>query len=224
MTIADKTRAPQVLKDTMVRKDFQTWKDPGERHKLRWGPPGTVVRMCLERARLFTQSYKQTEGQPEVIRRAEALAHILENMTIYIRDGERIVGNFASDPASLPIMPELAVEWLEEGIREQWDDLLDEEGHRELGEIMDYWRDKCIDAKVKALLPDYLSKWVTYGGSGGIISADQYQADRAALPLHDSVGGKGGGKRYHAYFGGRVRQYQIDSPLDADSEIVPGGQ
>ena len=46
------------------------------------------VKICLERARLLTESYKKTEGQPMVLRRAKGLASILENMTIYIKDRE----------------------------------------------------------------------------------------------------------------------------------------
>ena len=178
------SKATQGLRYNIVRKDFQTWKEPGQKHKLRWGPPGTEVRICLERARLLTESYKITEGQPEVIRRAKALAHILENMSIYIKDGERIVGNFACTPSHLPIMPEIAVDWLEERVREEWDDLLDEAGHSEFKQIIDYWRERCIDYKVKAILPEPIKRWITYDGSGGVVSADEYQMDRAWVPLN----------------------------------------
>ena len=40
------------------------------------------IRICLERARLLTGSYKATEGEPMILRRAKAFAHILEKMTI----------------------------------------------------------------------------------------------------------------------------------------------
>lgn len=38
------------------------------------------------RAILITESYRQTENEPMVIRRAKAFAHILENIPIVIRD------------------------------------------------------------------------------------------------------------------------------------------
>lgn len=38
--------------------------------------------ICPERALLWTESYKQTEGQPQEVRVAKALAHVLRNMTI----------------------------------------------------------------------------------------------------------------------------------------------
>ena len=41
------------------------------------------------RAILITESYRQTENEPMVIRRAKAFAHILENIPIVIRDLER---------------------------------------------------------------------------------------------------------------------------------------
>ncbi len=38
------------------------------------------------RAVLITESYKQTENEPMIIRRAKAFQHILENIPIIIRD------------------------------------------------------------------------------------------------------------------------------------------
>ena len=52
--------------------------------------------ICIEKTRFMTESYRQTEGEPEIIRRVKALAHTLRNITIIIRDGELIVGNGAS--------------------------------------------------------------------------------------------------------------------------------
>ena len=40
-----------------------------------------------------------------VVRRAKALAKVIENMTIYIKDKEIIVGNFASTPNSMALFP-----------------------------------------------------------------------------------------------------------------------
>ena len=174
----------QELKRTIIRKDLQTKKEKGQRHEMRWGAGGRSVRICLERARFITESYRQTEGEPHVIRRAKALSHILSNMTIFIRDGELIVGNFASDPASLPFMPELATDWLQQRVKDEWRDLLDKEDHAEFDRIMDYWRIRCIDAKVKAILPDYLKPWITYRDNEGVVSADEYQVDRAFPALN----------------------------------------
>jgi pyruvate formate-lyase/glycerol dehydratase family glycyl radical enzyme len=52
--------------------------------------------LCIERIRYYTQAYKIHDKEPEVIKRALALAHTLEHMTIYIRDSELLVGNETS--------------------------------------------------------------------------------------------------------------------------------
>ncbi|MHA1358615.1 MAG: pyruvate formate lyase family protein [Candidatus Helarchaeota archaeon] len=52
--------------------------------------------ICIERARYYTESYKETEGLHPTIRAAKALANTLEKMTIYILDQEQIVGNRSS--------------------------------------------------------------------------------------------------------------------------------
>ena len=44
------------------------------------------------RARLLTESYKETEDEPIITRRAKAFSHILHNIPIIIRDEELIVG------------------------------------------------------------------------------------------------------------------------------------
>jgi len=59
--------------------------------------------LCIEKSRLLTESFQQTEGQPQILRRACALAHVLDNITIFIEDDELIVGNAASKPMGLEI-------------------------------------------------------------------------------------------------------------------------
>ncbi len=73
----------------------------------------TTPEICAERARLITESYKETEDQPMVIRRARALEKILSEMTVYIEDDELIVGNLCSKPRSSGVFPEFSCKWLE---------------------------------------------------------------------------------------------------------------
>lgn len=65
------------------------------------------------RAVLITESYKQTENEPMVIRRAKAFKHILENIPIVIRPLELIVGSTTIAPHSCQTYPEFSYEWLE---------------------------------------------------------------------------------------------------------------
>src|SRR5215472_1738730 len=53
-----------------------------------YGPP----RVSLDRAVLFTESFRETEGQPLVLRWAKALKHFAEKAPVMIFDDELIVG------------------------------------------------------------------------------------------------------------------------------------
>ncbi len=66
------------------------------------------------RAVLITESYKQTENEPMIIRRAKAFRYILENIPIVIRDLELIVGSTTIAPRGCQTYPEFSYEWLEE--------------------------------------------------------------------------------------------------------------
>lgn len=66
------------------------------------------------RAVLITESYRRTEGEPIIIRRAKAFAHILENQPIVIRDQELIVGSTTIAPRGCQTYPEFSYEWLED--------------------------------------------------------------------------------------------------------------
>ncbi|MDF2875520.1 MAG: cutC 2, partial [Sporomusa sp.] len=49
---------------------------------------GVQPKIDIERARFFTESFKETEGQPLILRWARALKHIAENITVYIDDDQ----------------------------------------------------------------------------------------------------------------------------------------
>ena len=66
-----------------------------------------------DRAVLITESYKATETQPTVLRRAKAFRHILENIPITIRDNELIVGSATKAPRGCQTFPEFSYQWLE---------------------------------------------------------------------------------------------------------------
>lgn len=66
-----------------------------------------------DRAVLLTESYKQTEGEPIILRRAKAFKHICENIPITIRPEELIVGSATKAPRGCQVFPEYSFEWLE---------------------------------------------------------------------------------------------------------------
>ncbi len=68
--------------------------------------------ISLERALLYTESYAQTEGQPVVVRRAEAFKHVLLNHEIVIDDLDLLVGNRTSFPRAGVVSPEMSPYWI----------------------------------------------------------------------------------------------------------------
>ena len=56
---------------------------------------------------LVTESYRQTDSFSSPIRRALALKHILENMTIVVNEDELIVGEKTMKYRGSPLYPEL---------------------------------------------------------------------------------------------------------------------
>jgi len=72
----------------------------------------TAPSLCVERALLITDAYAQHIAEPVVLKRAHSLAHILDNMSIYIAEDEWIVGNHSSAPRAAPLFPEYCVDFL----------------------------------------------------------------------------------------------------------------
>ena len=59
----------------------------------------------MERARLYMESYKKTEGEVPIIRRAKALQHVLENHKIIFDENDLLVGNRTDSPRAGVVSP-----------------------------------------------------------------------------------------------------------------------
>ena len=99
------------------------------------------------RAVLVTESYKQTENEPLIIRRAKAFEHILKNIPIIIRDEELVVGSSTLAPRGCQTFPEFSYEWLEQEFdtvetREADQFYISDQAKVELKEANSYWKGK----------------------------------------------------------------------------------
>lgn len=99
------------------------------------------------RAKLITESYRETEGEPVITRRAKAFAHILRNIPIIIRDEELIVGSSTLAPRGCQTFPEFSYQWLEDELdtvetRSADPFFIEEKTKAELREIHKYWKGK----------------------------------------------------------------------------------
>ena len=99
------------------------------------------------RARLITESYRMTEGEPMITRRAKAFLHILQNIPIIIRDEELVVGSTTLAPRGCQTYPEFSYEWLEAefdtvATRSADPFYISEDAKREIAEADKYWKGK----------------------------------------------------------------------------------
>ena len=100
-----------------------------------------------DRAVLLTESYRQTEGQPIVLRRAKAFAHILDNLPITIRPLELIVGSNTKSPRSCQVFPEYSYTWLQDefdtvATRSADPFYISQETKETLKKVYPYWKGK----------------------------------------------------------------------------------
>lgn len=125
------------------------------------------VVVCADRARLFTESFKATEGRPMVLRWALALKHIAENIPINIGKDDLIVGRGDSHPGKYGILyPEVDGAYMD-CLRGQLSqraespfDLSDEVAKLLEEEISPYWKGKTFPEKYPMSLPEETRKMI----------------------------------------------------------------
>ena len=142
-----------------VRRGYQ--KDEASRGMYR---PG--IKLDLQRSRLLTESYKETDGEPMVVRRAKALENILTKIDIYIQDWERIVGNNVSTPEGLYFGIDMnwrSVQRIVSG--EEGQTLLDDAGRAELAGLCKYWKGKSMSDRQQKMFTGDLLKYWKYEGT-----------------------------------------------------------
>ena len=112
-----------------------------------------------DRAVLLTESYKATEGEPIITRRAKAFKHILENIPITIRDNELIVGSATKAPRGCQVFPEYSFEWLEaefNTVEHRTADpfYISYETKKTLSEVYKYWKGKTTSELATSYMSD----------------------------------------------------------------------
>ncbi len=112
-----------------------------------------------DRAVLLTESYRQTEGEPIITRRAKAFRHILENIPITIREDELIVGSATKAPRGCQVFPEYSFEWLEaefDTVEHRTADpfYISEDTKRTLSDVYKYWKGKTTSELATSYMSD----------------------------------------------------------------------
>lgn len=121
--------------------------------KLREAKPS----ICVERARLVTEFYSKCTFESTYMRRAHLLEYLLENMTIYIREDELIVGNHSTRYRACPVYPEVGSQWILDDMdtfdTRTTDPLVfAQEDKKELKEILNKWTGSSFNEIVNSKL------------------------------------------------------------------------
>ena len=107
--------------------------------------------ISVKRAEVFTESHRQTEGQPVILRRARAFKDVCGKIPVTIFPDELVVGAIGEYLKSGIICPEYSWQWVETEMdefasRSQDPYSIDEEAKRKLRQgIFPYWRGKSLE-------------------------------------------------------------------------------
>lgn len=122
-----------------------------------------------QRCRIFTESMKKSDGLPIILRRAQSFYEVLDQMTVWVKPGELIVGNQSRFPKGSPIYPEYSTQWILDeldGKPFRWEDrpgdkfYISEEDEKTVREAAEYWNGKTVYDYVRKNLPrEILDAW-----------------------------------------------------------------
>ena len=103
--------------------------------------------VSLERAKLLTASWKETEGLPIPIRRAKAFEKAMAEIPIFIHEEQLLAGNYGSRPMAAEWRCETTVEWVLKHFEAEVGMMkIEPEDIPVMKEIAEYWKDKAIDS------------------------------------------------------------------------------
>ena len=123
-----------------------------------------------QRACLVTEAYQIHQDKPQVIKVAEALRHILKNVSICIHKDELIVGEMAAPIKSAPIFPEFSFDWvIDEMKNHPWKDRLHDNyyitknSEKKLRSLHSFWKGKTVEEAIVARLSEDEKKGTNLG-------------------------------------------------------------
>ena len=112
-----------------------------------------------DRAVILTESYKETEDEPIILRRAKAFQAICEKLPITIRPGELIVGSNSRVARGCQVFPEYSFSWVEDefdtfSTRTADPFHISEEAKQQLHEVYKYWKGKTTSDLATSFMTD----------------------------------------------------------------------
>ncbi len=114
----------------------------------------------LERARLVTNAYADNAAEVPVVQQARAAARVLDEKTVFIREGELIVGNYAARLGDYEMYPEytfqdVVIRYVHFDFDRELDetDFATDEERREFRRIREFWRGRCMHEIADTVMP-----------------------------------------------------------------------
>ncbi|GHU23918.1 glycyl radical enzyme [Spirochaetia bacterium] len=140
--------------------------------------------ICVERAKITTDTYRENMDQPLALRRALMYKNVLEKMSIFIEDETLIAGNQASSNRSAPIFPEYAMDWVIDELdafdkRDGDRFYITEENKQSLRDIAPFWKHNTVKDRGLAAMPASAKIFYDLGiikAEGNITSGDAHLA------------------------------------------------
>ena len=124
--------------------------------KLRELSVTTPVHIDLERAKIETDFYKENDGKYSIpVMRAMVLKEYFSKKTLYLGDGELIIGEKGRDPQASPTFPELCCHSVEDMVVMSERELVsfhttEEDRKLQAEEIIPYWTGRSMREKILA--------------------------------------------------------------------------
>jgi len=117
------------------------------------------VRIDMNRARIVTQAFRETEGQPIVMQFARMVERLCDEMPIFIKEGELVAGDPNGGAEKVRWYPEVNVDWVPESVTTGgFSEIVDDDERREiLEEICPFWKDRAMVALIKSALPEEMA-------------------------------------------------------------------
>jgi pyruvate formate-lyase/glycerol dehydratase family glycyl radical enzyme len=114
--------------------------------------------ISAERAEIVTCCYKEYAYEDEQVRRARVVEAVLDQKSLYMLEGDLLVGNQAPRPRCAEVFPEFSTRWILKELDEfekRNSDIftVDDETKERLREILPWWEGKSVQDRTLQILP-----------------------------------------------------------------------